>query len=90
MNDTTGMHSLGPEEVDGVSEKVAITNMRRTRCIKVVVALALLSLFAYIIVDSLTTHHVGDAIIRFLEWVEANPIWGILIFTVVYSSATSE
>jgi len=55
---------------------------------KALIALILLGFIIFVIVDSQTNNFVRDGIVSFLDWVEENVVWGVLVFIVVYFLAT--
>ena len=55
---------------------------------KISIGLVLLGLIIYVIIDSLTTKNLQSIIIEFLNWVEQNPIYGVLAFVLVYVVCT--
>ena len=55
---------------------------------KIIVGVILLSLIAFVIVDSLTTKYITSAFETFLEWIETNLVAGVFAFMGVYFVAT--
>jgi uncharacterized membrane protein YdjX (TVP38/TMEM64 family) len=55
---------------------------------KIIIGIFLAALIAFVIVDSLTTRYLTDAVQDFLEWIEDNPVAGIFLFIIVYFIAT--
>ncbi|OEU19084.1 hypothetical protein FRACYDRAFT_268552, partial [Fragilariopsis cylindrus CCMP1102] len=55
---------------------------------KISIGLVLLGLIIYVITDSLTSKNLQTIIIEFLNWVENNPIYGVLAFVLVYVVCT--
>ena len=63
----------------------------RRRCAfyqKIVIALVLVGIIVFVIVDSLTNGYVRDGVNTFLEWIQANPGPGVVAFAIVYFVAT--
>ena len=55
---------------------------------KIVIALVLVGIIVFVIVDSLTNGYVRDGVNTFLEWIQANPGPGVVVFAIVYFVAT--
>jgi uncharacterized membrane protein YdjX (TVP38/TMEM64 family) len=65
------------------------SNNNKYGCIKkIIVGLILLGFIIFVIIDSLTNKYVQTTILQFLNWVEDNPILGVLAFMLVYLIAT--
>ena len=72
----------GEEIFDTVEEK-------QTNCVnKIVVAIILAAFIAFVIADSLTNKWIATGLTTFLEWMRANPDFGVLVFILVYFVAT--
>mmetsp|Transcript_60527 Transcript_60527/g.91290 ORF Transcript_60527/g.91290 Transcript_60527/m.91290 type:complete len:311 (-) Transcript_60527:69-1001(-) len=73
-----------PEDTEELSDEE-----KRANCIKKSIVAAVLVVFVgFIVADSLTNKYIADGIQTFLEWIEANPGPGVLVFIFVYFGAT--
>jgi len=62
-------------------EQLLLEKYRRRGCyVKLAIALVLLGLIIYVIVDSTTSQHVKNGIFAFLQWIEENPGKGVVLF----------
>jgi len=66
----------------------AINQANNTRTKKIVLAIILLGLIAFVVADSLTNKYVKQGIDIFLQWIQDNPIPGVFAFMGVYFIAT--
>lgn len=55
---------------------------------KILIFAALLALIIFVVVDTQTNNYVLNAILSFLNWIEENVVWGVLVFIFVYFLAT--
>mmetsp|Transcript_43471 Transcript_43471/g.105381 ORF Transcript_43471/g.105381 Transcript_43471/m.105381 type:complete len:397 (+) Transcript_43471:275-1465(+) len=55
---------------------------------KLIIALVLVGIIVFVIIDSLTNGYVRDGVNTFLEWIQANPGPGVVVFAIVYFVAT--
>ena len=83
----------GEADPSSTEEEEALTleeqaQAKRDRTKKIVLAVLLVGLIAYVIADSLTARHIASALDDFLEWIEENPTSGFFAFIVVYFIAT--
>jgi len=68
-------------EATNVELEIEEQKRRKRMClIKILIAVLLVGLVVYIIVDSTTTGHVRDAISNFLRWIQDNPAAGVFAF----------
>ena len=56
--------------------------------IRLAIGLFLLGFIAFVVADSLTNHYIKTAMKSFLQWVEANPGSGVLVFMLVIFCTT--
>lgn len=74
-------------EPNGLSQADS-KRLQRNRRIRMAVGLFLLAFIAFVVTDSLTTHYIKTGMNSFLEWVEANPGGGVLVFMIVIFCTT--
>ena len=66
------------------------TTIRRTRNKKIFIALCLLCVVAFVIVDTFTTGYVKSALKSLLTWIDENPMLGFFVFMLVYMLSVGE
>jgi uncharacterized membrane protein YdjX (TVP38/TMEM64 family) len=76
------------EEADEELSEDELKRQRRNRNIRRGVGLFLLAFLIFVIVDSQTNAYIKSGMESFLEWVEANPGGGVLVFMLVIFCTT--
>lgn len=78
----------GPEEPTMELTEEQVQQRKRACCQKIAVALVLVAIIVFVVVDSLTIMNVRNGVNSFLEWIQNNPGPGVVVFALVYFVAT--
>mmetsp|Transcript_4813 Transcript_4813/g.5572 ORF Transcript_4813/g.5572 Transcript_4813/m.5572 type:complete len:344 (-) Transcript_4813:69-1100(-) len=88
-DDPNHYHNHDGEVDDSKSkQKCTSTTMSTSSIKKLILGLLLLGFIIFVIVDSLTNQYSRNILLQFLEWIEDNPILGVIAFIGVYFICT--
>jgi len=88
-DDPNHYHNHDGEVDDSKSkQKCTSTTMSTSSIKKLILGLLLLGFIIFVIVDSLTNQYSRKILLQFLEWIEDNPILGVIAFIGVYFICT--